>query len=123
MSVQVVANWATSIEMMQALHHGLSRSSCKVWLHWNRHLRILLQLTAKPEGFEQSEETDEVLLREWEDMICSSIQTWERYVGQSVVAMEVEAEGQGEVFSLPHGEELNELLSQTSLSDHHIEDD
>lgn len=104
------------MEMMRALHHSLSRPAFQLWLNWNRHLRLLLQLSSSPEGFEQSDAADEELLQQWDLMIRKSRSKWERYVGESVIATDQEPQ-EGDVTENLDGDPLAELLSQSSLSE------
>lgn len=79
--------------MMKALHHGLLRRACKLWLHWDPHIRLALNMTRGAEGFEQSEESDGWLFAQWQGMIRNCIMSWERYVGISLVAVEQNLDG------------------------------
>ncbi|KAH9817109.1 hypothetical protein DFH28DRAFT_827870, partial [Melampsora americana] len=50
---QKLASWATSIDMMKALHHTLLHQATKLWHYWNPHIQSLLSLTSRPEDSHQ----------------------------------------------------------------------
>ncbi|KAH9816122.1 hypothetical protein DFH28DRAFT_927475 [Melampsora americana] len=90
---QKLASWATSIDMMKALHHALLYQATKLWRYWNPQIQSLLSLTGRPEGYEQSPVADQLLFSKWQELMSGSIASWEEYVGQALVAVDEYLDG------------------------------
>lgn len=103
--------------MMKGLHNGLLRRACRLWLHWDAHIRSILNLTRYAEGFEVSGVADEELFSQWQEMKRNSIRSWESYVGQSVLGVDEAVDGVADDGELG---ELDDVLSSgSSDSDSH----
>lgn len=67
-----------SILRVKALHSGISKSSCRLWLRWNSGMTDIVSKTSK--HLEETQEESRALLSQWQVLIEGCEEEWARLV-------------------------------------------